>query len=109
MALFTLQNEVVKISETWGSICWPVNVLADEHETIVEATGICSPTPTESLPDEERGCRSQIYFDAPGTCIEDEPDFITKQVAKSIELVTPWLVQLDAAEPPADNELEPWN
>ena len=108
-AMALLQNEVVKISEAWGSICWPVDMLADEHEAIIEVTGVCSPTPTESLPDEEQGRRNQLYINAPGTCIEDEPDFIAKQVAKSVERVTPWLAQLDAAEPPADNELEPWN
>ncbi|KAF7796104.1 hypothetical protein EIP86_007275 [Pleurotus ostreatoroseus] len=109
IALFTLQNEVVKISEAWGSICWPVDILADEHEAVVEVTGICSPTPSETIPDYEEIAGTQIYIDLPGTCLEDEPYVIAKQVAQSIERVTPWLAQLDCTAPPSDSSLEPWD
>lgn len=98
MALFTLQNEIVKICEAWGAVSWPAEVLADEHEAIMEVTGICSPTPTESIPELFEQDK-EIMIPCTGNTIEDDPEYIAEQVAKSIKRVTPWLAQLEAFEP----------
>lgn len=103
MALFTLQNEVVKICEAWGAVSWPVEVLEDEHEAIMEVTGICSPTPTESIPEYESD--NQIMIPCTGNTIEDDPKYIAKQVAKSIKRVTPWLARLEDFEPLCEDAL----
>ncbi|KAF7796103.1 hypothetical protein EIP86_007274 [Pleurotus ostreatoroseus] len=108
MALFTLQKEIVRLCEIWGMISWPAEVLADEHEAIMEVTGICSPTPSETIPEYEDGSK-ELLIPIPGTCLEDEPAFIAKQVAKSIEHVKPWLTQLDCVESPKYHDLEPWD
>ena len=105
-ALFTLQKEIVKLCENWGTISWPDEILADEHEAIMEVTGICSPTPTETIPEYETGSKP-ILVDLLGTCLEDDPAFIAKQVTKSIERVTPWLAQLDCVDPLREDGLEP--
>ena len=85
-----------------------MEVLADEHEAIMEVTGICSPTPSETIPEYAEGSKD-LLIPIPGTCLEDEPAFIAKQVAKSIERVTPWLAQLYCVKPPRDDDLEPWD
>ncbi|PSR70906.1 hypothetical protein PHLCEN_2v13220 [Hermanssonia centrifuga] len=46
MALFTLQRHIAKICSEWDESCWPRDMLADEHECIVDVTGVSTPSPT---------------------------------------------------------------
>ena len=97
MALFTLQTEVVKICEWWNAISMPYDLQVDEHEAIVEVTGICTPTPTEFLPPAERQW-DEDFWDDEG----DEEECLKKQIPRSVELVTAWLSHI---EPPVLYEI----
>ncbi|KAF7796419.1 hypothetical protein EIP86_007596 [Pleurotus ostreatoroseus] len=93
MALFTLQRQVIKICEAWSVICWPAVIMDDEHEAIMEVTGICTPTWSMDLPPRD----SEIWdmdwnfgFD-----IEDDPGEIKRQVKASHVRVKRWLAKLE--------------
>lgn len=45
MALFTLRRYIVRcLCDSWRHVLWPINVLDDEHASIVEVTGVRTPT-----------------------------------------------------------------
>lgn len=92
LALFTLQRQVVKICEAWSTICWPHDILIEEHAAIVEVTGVISPTPTADLPPPEKGDDDDSDFDFG---IEDHPNFLKGEIAKSVQRVTKWLADLE--------------
>ncbi|KAJ3537172.1 hypothetical protein NM688_g6728 [Phlebia brevispora] len=96
MALFTLQREVVKISDGWGSICWPSNLLNEEHEKIVQLTGIHTPNATENL--SEPGEELHVFFDESEDDMEDDPEVMKKQIAASVERVIAWRSRLEPSD-----------
>ncbi|CAL1706412.1 unnamed protein product [Somion occarium] len=49
-ALFTLQTHVVRFAEQWASICWPDELLIEEHEAIVDVAEQDTPSPSEDAP-----------------------------------------------------------
>lgn len=101
IALFTLQTEIVKISEAWGCICWPLELLVDEHEAIVEVTGQRSPSPSEAYVDDTP---EWAWHDAYDYGVEDDEDFIKQEIARSVEIVLPWLACLENEPLPVERE-----
>lgn len=92
LALFTLQRKVVEISKNWGSICWPGDVLLDEHDKILKETGVNTPTPTEDLPPRDENATGG--FDSGS---EDDPEVLKVLMARSVERVSKWLADLEAS------------
>lgn len=94
LALFTLQRQVVRICDGWNSICWPPSVLIDEHEAIVEVTGLTTPSPSADLPPPPSEPNPFDFFE----CIynpEDDPAYMKGVIAKSVDRVSVWLSGLD--------------
>ncbi len=54
MALFTLQRHVAKICSEWDDKCWPREMFADEHECIVDVTGVATPSPSAYVDHNDR-------------------------------------------------------
>ncbi|PSS22611.1 hypothetical protein PHLCEN_2v3086 [Hermanssonia centrifuga] len=54
MALFTLQRHVAKICSEWDDSCWPRESLADEHECIVDVTGVATPSPSAYMDHDDK-------------------------------------------------------
>ncbi|PSS29555.1 hypothetical protein PHLCEN_2v2954 [Hermanssonia centrifuga] len=54
MALFTLQRHVAKICSEWDDSCWPLEMLADEHECIVDVTGATTPSPSAYMDHDDK-------------------------------------------------------
>ncbi|KAF7792434.1 hypothetical protein EIP86_003471 [Pleurotus ostreatoroseus] len=93
LALFTLQRRVVRICDTWNSICWPHDVLIEEHEAIVEVTGISTPTPSADVVDlEAQGVR---FLEMYTVDAEDDPEYMKGVIATSVERVSAWLADLN--------------
>lgn len=44
IALFSLQRHVIRYCTHWASLPWSPSTLADEHEAILQETGICTPS-----------------------------------------------------------------
>ncbi|KAF7797225.1 hypothetical protein EIP86_008417 [Pleurotus ostreatoroseus] len=93
-ALYTLQRQVVRVCEAWNSVCWPQKVQIEEHEAIVDVTGIGTPTPSDVRPSSEEGhwLDLGIYVDS-----EDDVEYMEAAVAKSVQRVTGWLSGLDSS------------
>ncbi|KAF7797231.1 hypothetical protein EIP86_008423 [Pleurotus ostreatoroseus] len=91
LALFALQRQAVRICEGWNSICWPNEVLIEEHEIIVEVTGVTTPSPSADLPPPN----PETDGVWPDDSIEDTPSYIKGQIAKSKQYVSKWLSNLD--------------
>lgn len=49
IALFTLQKHVVRFASHWHAIVLPGELMDDEHEAVVEMTGLCSPTVSDGV------------------------------------------------------------
>ncbi|KAF7796418.1 hypothetical protein EIP86_007595 [Pleurotus ostreatoroseus] len=96
IALFTLQRQVIKICEAWSAICWPTDVLADEHEAIVEETGICTPTPSGDLPPSDSPLWDYAFDIDIGS--EDDPDYIRQCIRASRVRVKRWLAKVEPPE-----------
>ncbi|CAL1711510.1 unnamed protein product [Somion occarium] len=47
IALFTLQKHVVRFSEQWRKFTWPHQLLKEEHDAIVEVSGVSSRGPSK--------------------------------------------------------------
>lgn len=94
VALFTLQRQVVRICDGWNSICWPPSVQIDEHEAIVEVTGVTTPTPSADLPPPPSEADPFDIFEYVYDP-EDDPDYMKGVIAKSAERVSVWLSGLD--------------
>ncbi|KAJ3556292.1 hypothetical protein NM688_g2109 [Phlebia brevispora] len=92
LALLTLQRQVVEISKNWGSICWPEDVLLDEHDIIFKETGVSTPTPTEDLPPRDENATGG--FDSGS---EDDPEVLKVLMVRSVERVSKWLADLEAS------------
>ena len=95
-ALFTLQRQVIKICEAWSVICWPADIMDDEHEAIMEMTGICTPTWSVDLPP-----RNSEEWDMEwnfGTDIEEEPADSNRRVKASCQRVKQWLAKLEPSD-----------
>ncbi|KAJ3555416.1 hypothetical protein NM688_g2591 [Phlebia brevispora] len=104
MALFTLQRQIVKTCENWGSICWPVDILTDEHAKIIDVTGINTPTPSE----EGSSCDTDYmaeYWDLDSGS-EDDPERLKKQIIRSAQRVSEWLASLELHESPSHMIME---
>lgn len=95
IALFTLQREVVKISEMWGSICWPHDVLVEDHLAVVEATGLSTPTPSD-VPSSH--APSWVWKDQFDSGLEDDPEVMKKLGVRSAKKVSAWLAHRDAPD-----------
>lgn len=96
IALFTLQRQVVRICDSWSSICWPPDILADEHEAIVEVTGVCSPTPSADVPPRDSPLWDR--YDCFDDSLEDDPKYIKRCIHDSVARVTTWLDELDSPD-----------
>ncbi|KAF7797232.1 hypothetical protein EIP86_008424 [Pleurotus ostreatoroseus] len=90
LALFALQRQAVWICEGWNSICWPNKVLIEEHEIIVEVTGVATPSPSADLPPPDP--KTDLEFDFG---VEDNPSYMKGEIAKSKKYVSEWLSKLD--------------
>ncbi|KAF7796417.1 hypothetical protein EIP86_007594 [Pleurotus ostreatoroseus] len=104
MALFTLQRQVIKICEAWSVICWPEDITADEHEAIMEVTGICTPTWSVDLPprDSEEWDMEWNY----GLDIEEEPADSSRRVKASCERVNQWLSKVEPLDELVESSLQ---
>ncbi|CAL1711496.1 unnamed protein product [Somion occarium] len=47
VALFTLEKHVVRFSERWGKFVWSRHLLKEEHDAIIEVTGVFSGPPSK--------------------------------------------------------------
>ncbi|KAF7792432.1 hypothetical protein EIP86_003469 [Pleurotus ostreatoroseus] len=95
LALFTLQRQIIRISDKWNSICWPHDVLIEEHEAIVEVTGINTPTPSADVANQEG---PEMCFPEMDIDVEDDPGYMRGVIAKSVARVTAWLAILEEPE-----------
>ncbi|KAJ3556294.1 hypothetical protein NM688_g2110 [Phlebia brevispora] len=94
MAMLTLQRKIAKICDDWGWICWSPDTLSREHDTIVEVTGINSPTPTESTE------LNDSDWDELDSDSENDEALLQQAKIASIERVSAWLALLRATHPP---------
>ncbi|KAF7796408.1 hypothetical protein EIP86_007585 [Pleurotus ostreatoroseus] len=97
LALFTLQRQIIKICEMWSMICWPADIMDDEHETIMEMTGISTPTWSVDLPprDSEEWDMMDWNF---GFDIEEEPANSQRRVKASCERVKQWFAKVEPTD-----------
>ncbi|KAJ3555414.1 hypothetical protein NM688_g2593 [Phlebia brevispora] len=96
MALFTLQRQIVKTCEKWGSIYWPVDMLSDEHAEIVDVTGINTPTPSEEGSSCDTDYMAEHWDLDSGS--EDDPERLKRQMTRSVQRVSQWLASLEPHE-----------
>lgn len=98
LALFTLRRQVVKISDHWSPICWPMNVLADEHKAIVEVTKIHSPTASvDGPPPSDAWSFDNVFFDID---TGDESQYLEEEIRASCVRVKRWLAKVEPLDEP---------
>lgn len=98
MSLFTIQRRIVNICESWRSVCCPADMLLDEHDYIVEETGVKTPTLTENIPPPDQDHAWWWDLDSGS---EDDPKRLRRLVARSMQVVSEWLTTV---EPPESEE-----
>ncbi|KAF7796416.1 hypothetical protein EIP86_007593 [Pleurotus ostreatoroseus] len=104
MALFTLQRQVVKICEAWSVICWPADITEDEHEAIMEVTGICTPTWSADLPPRDSEVWDYAFDLDFGS--EDDTEYIKQSVKASRVRVKRWLAKVEGSDDIRESPLQ---
>ncbi|PSS37930.1 hypothetical protein PHLCEN_2v222 [Hermanssonia centrifuga] len=99
IALFTLQRHVIRICSEWDDAYWSADMLLEEHDCIVDTTGLATPSPSADLI-----LGDTSWWDDPTWDSEDEDEDETVDRSEHTNGVVPGKdVQLSDNQQPDDD------
>ncbi|PSS30958.1 hypothetical protein PHLCEN_2v2483 [Hermanssonia centrifuga] len=93
VALFTLQRHVVRLCSGWNKRSWPQDLLDEEHQWIIDETGIVTPNPSFGVPS-DHGEEASWWYESAGSMDAEDTDPSSDELEVSKVKVTEWLEKL---------------